>query len=396
MRERAESIFKRIETRGSLYASAYATWLQEEGRFPESVQVLERSILREPTQGAAYHALADAGCFTVGGESLIDRVAPLLKEPNLADEQRMHLFYALGRAQDQAGQYREAMSSYDGANELAFRTYPICRNFDAKGTWEELRLKSDLYSKPLVRRFSDMGLPDETPIFIVGMIRSGTTLMDQIVSSHPDVASAGELTYWGSQAGVVLRPQRDADFDPKRLRPLAAGHLAILKDAGGDSSHVTDKMPLNFMQLGLIHLALPKARILHIRRNPIDTCLSIYMTFLHGGSNFAYKKENIATFYRAYLNYMAHWRAVLPKGCLYEVDYEALVQDPEGEIRAVLEFLGLPWNDACVSHESNKNSVTTPSRWQVRQPTYTTSVHKWRRYEPWLGSFRELVGIEHP
>jgi hypothetical protein len=170
----------------------------------------------------------------------------------------------------------------------------------------------------------------------------------------------------------------------------------VLEAEAGDARHVTDKMPVNYRHLGLVHLAFPQAKILHIRRNPLDTCLSIYMTFLHGESNFAYNRENIVAFYRSYLRVMEHWRSVLPTNRFFELDYEDLVARPEAVTRQILDFCGLPWNDACLSPNVGRGPVATPSRWQVRQPIYTDSIARWRRYEPWLGALNGLLNVHHP
>jgi hypothetical protein len=153
----------------------------------------------------------------------------------------------------------------------------------------------------------------------------------------------------------------------------------------------TDKMPLNFLTLGCIHTVFPNARIVHCRRNAIDNCLSIYMTQYKGSPEFGHVRENIVFMYKQYERLMDHWRATLPADRFLEVHYEELVADQEGETRKMIAFAGLEWNDACLHHEENENSVRTPSLWQARQPIYKTSVEKWRRYEPWLGAFAELI-----
>ncbi len=158
----------------------------------------------------------------------------------------------------------------------------------------------------------------------------------------------------------------------------------------GSTNGLADKMPLNYRHLGLIHAVFPHAQILHIRRDPFDTCLSIYTTFFGGGPNFTYSRENIASFYRAYLQYMSHWRDTLPAGKFFELDYEVLVANPQPEIRAILAFLGLDWSDECLRHEQNQSQVTTPSRWQVRQPIYSASVGKRGSYGQLVPEFAEL------
>jgi hypothetical protein len=172
---------------------------------------------------------------------------------------------------------------------------------------------------------------------------------------------------------------------------LAADYLALLGDIAPSARRVTDKMPQNFMHLGLVHLVFPRARIIHCRRNPIDICLSIYFTHFSLMKDYAFDRRGIVFFYEQYVHLMSHWRRTLPSDCFMEVDYEALVTDSEQVTRRMIDFCGLGWDDACLRSESNPRVVTTASMWQARQPIYETSVERWRRYEPWLGEFRRLL-----
>jgi len=234
----------------------------------------------------------------------------------------------------------------------------------------------------------------ETPVLIVGMMRSGTTLVEQILSSHPEIGAGGELTFWGDAAAKLDHLAADRT-DDSSWQKLSSEYLALLGRFAPDAIRVTDKMPHNFLWLGLIHTVFPAARIVHCRRNPIDTCLSIYFTHFGVAKDFAYDRKNIVSFYEQYDRLMAHWREVLPKDRLIEVNYEELVADRESVARKLISFCGVDWNDACLRHEKNERAVTTASMWQARQPIYTSSVERWRRYEPWLGEFNRLrVGID--
>ena len=165
----------------------------------------------------------------------------------------------------------------------------------------------------------------------------------------------------------------------------------LLAETSTETPKITDKMPPNFQRLGIIRMLFPKAKVIHCRRDPIDTCLSIYTTPLRG-SDFLYDRSNIVFAYQEYLRLMEHWRKVLESDFLFEVDYEALIADREPAIRDMVNFVGLEWDDACLSHEDNERAVTTPSRWQARQRLYSTSVERWRRFSPWLGEFKKLLG----
>jgi hypothetical protein len=220
------------------------------------------------------------------------------------------------------------------------------------------------------------------------MVRSGTTLLDQILSCHPAVKSAGEIGFWIRTSVAFARrseaPSREA------LRKPAEEYLENVERLVGRTERFTDKMPLNFANAGIIHAAMPNARLLHIRRNALDTCLSIYTTYFGPSTPFAYRRSNIVAYYREYLRSMAYWRTALSKDRLLEFDYEELVSEPETIVPQILAFCGLPWHDGCLHPERNEGAILTPSRWQARQPINRGSVDRWTRFEPWLGEFAEL------
>ena len=390
--EKAEPIFRGAAKTDFKMAIAYAKWLQEQGRFEDSVRALNQSIDLQPIQGEAYRGLAEARSFVLGGKPLVERVLAIIDRPSIDERSRMHLAYALGKAYDQAKDYQMAMHYFDIANSLAYRIYPASQTFDSASTLVESEVMGEIYTSDLVARMGQYGSSSQKPIFIVGMIRSGTTLLDQIVSSHPDVVSAGEQPFWNVEADSIHCKWRERP-DPSDVPNLSEKYLTLLESEATESPRVSDKMPLNFRHLGLIHSVFPQAKILHIRRNPLDTCLSIYMTFFAGGPNFAYNQANIVAFYESYLRLMENWRRVLPPDRFFEVDYEDLVANPEPRIRSIIELLELHWDDACLNHSANESTVATPSRWQARQPIYTSSVEKWRHYEPWLGELIRLKNL---
>jgi hypothetical protein len=227
-------------------------------------------------------------------------------------------------------------------------------------------------------------------VFILGMPRSGTTLVEQIVSSHPDVAAGGELPFW---------VERGAAWDADEIDPLsadgaariAADYSAVLDGISTAAARVTDKLTFNFLWVGMIHALFPNAAIIHCRRHPVDTCLSIYTNLFQTPMPFAAERRNLVHCYREYLRLMAHWRAVLPADRFLEVDHEALVGDPDSVTRRIVAFCGLDWDDACLRPELNERPVRTSSLWQVRQPINRSRLERWRRYEPWLGELRELL-----
>jgi hypothetical protein len=222
------------------------------------------------------------------------------------------------------------------------------------------------------------------------MIRSGTTLVEQILSSHPEIGGAGEQTFWLDNWRSALTTGQEA-VDPTGIQLAGSRYVALLNRIAPGKRRVVDKMPSNYPGLGIIYLALPKAKVIHVRRHPVDTCLSIYATPNRRHADFMHDRDNIVTAYRQYQRIMDHWRSTLPAGYLMEIDYEDLVCNSEAVSRTMIEFCGLNWSDACLRPEQNRKPVVTPSAWQVRQPIYSTSSGRWRRFEPWLGAFAELA-----
>jgi len=222
----------------------------------------------------------------------------------------------------------------------------------------------------------------ERAVLIVGMPRSGTTLAEQILAAHPAAFGAGELMYWSDVAaqGSAARASR----------ALAKDYLQQLGQRAGAALRVIDKMPSNFLHLGLIRNALPRARIIHLQRDPVDSCLSIYFQHFEGFHSYANDLEDVAHLYREYRRLMAYWRVSLPEGAMLEVPYEALVGDPEHWSRKMLEFIGLPWDPRCLEFHRYERTVMTASQWQVRQPINRASLERWRHYQEYLGPLRSL------
>lgn len=228
------------------------------------------------------------------------------------------------------------------------------------------------------------------PLFIVGMPRSGTTLVEQILSSHPEIAAGDELAFWGDRAHTY-RMSAAGQIDPAWVGTAARDYQALLRGISSTARRVTDKRPQNLNVLALIHTVFPHARIIHCQRHPVDTCLSIYFQNFTRKMDFAFDLNDHAAYYRQYLRLMAHWRTVIPADRFLEVQYEDLVSDPEPISRKMIEFCGLDWDDVCLHPERNRRTVRTASVWQARQPVYRASVARWRNYEPWLGPLRELL-----
>jgi hypothetical protein len=228
------------------------------------------------------------------------------------------------------------------------------------------------------------------PIFVVGMPRSGTSLTEQILASHPEVYGAGELSFWKSASARVGTTSIESGATPELSESLAADYGRLLATLAGGRGTVVDKMPGNFAHLGMIHAALPHARIIHMQRNPIDTCLSLYFQNFHVAHSYANDLDDLAHYYDQYLSLMSHWQRVLPEDSILEVPYEALVAEPEAWSRRMVEFVGLPWDDSCLEFHATHRSVRTFSRWQVRQKISARSVERWRRYAAHVGPLLRL------
>ena len=345
-----------------------ATILREQGFFDEAILLLEQATEGDATQAAnAYSELAHSKRITADDQPMLDQMRALLRQPTLPEKYRIPVHFGLCKAFNDLGQYEEAMQEADAANRLARQGTAFDRAHFGASTGRLIATftRDAFANRPLP------GSQSETPIFILGMPRSGTTLVEQIVSSHPQVGAGGELTFWNHEAAAFGR-QGEAGLNNAYLAQVASKYEAVLHHIAPDARRVTDKAPGNFLWIGMIHLTFPRARFVHCRRHPVDTCLSNYFTNFAALLPFTHDKGDLAFYYRWYERLMAHWRAALPPGVLLDVDYEELVANPESITRGLIDFIGLKWDDACLRPEDNRNAVRTASMWQARQPTPPT------------------------
>ena len=373
---------------------ARAHLLQMRGRFAEAENEFEAALVRRPGLGIAYQGLVGGRRLTEDNRPLLGRIRQALEMRELSPADQAALRFSLGKGLDDLGEYETAMAEFEVANRITFALRIEARALDRAGLSAQIDARVRLFPSELPTR-APGGNSSERPVFVVGMLRSGTTLLEQLLSAHPAVAAAGELRFWAHAEAHLVDHQRGA-VDWGGVATAAEDYLRLTDEfarmrAAGDGVRVTDKFPANFFALGIIHAAFPNARIIHMRRHPVNTALSIYMTPLRTPPNYGCDKAHIAFFFGEYLRLMAHWRKVLPAARFLDVDYEELVADGEGVMRRVLEFCGLPWNEACRHPDRNPRSVRTPSFWQVRQPLYSSSVGRWRHYIPWLGAFEGLL-----
>jgi tetratricopeptide (TPR) repeat protein len=364
--------------------------LQERGEFGEAETCALKSIELQPVQGFAYFVLAHNRKLTEADRPLIERIEEVAKNPALHPSDRRYVYFSLGKAYDDLGQYERAINALDLANGEPSAPRNDGPSSDSQRHAARVRAYKRLFTPEFIDRYSGNGLESDQPIVIFGMPRSGTTLLEQILSRHSKVGAAGEQSFWRDHRRRIIDPAAGT-MNIEEMQRSARNYLDLLSGIAPGREHVTDKFPSNYVHLAILHLAFPNARFLHARRNPVDTCLSIYMRPFLTLNEFGHTKSNIVQAYRLYQQLMEHWETVLPAGRFLEVRYEEMVDDPEGMTRKVLAYCGLDWEDACLRPEAGDRRVKTFSKWQVRQPVYRSSVDRWRNYAPWLGSFADLL-----
>ena len=360
--------------------------LSEYGSFDEARQCFERAIAHAPLLAGCHYDLVRCRRVTSDDDALLQRMEAALATPGLEAAQRLRLHLAIGKAADDLGDCALAMQHFDVADAVR-RGLGL---FDSAAFSIEIDRLVARCTPEWIARAHELGSSDATPVFVLGMPRSGTTLVEQIISNHPQAGAGGELHFW-NERGAAWHRSGAAGTETPFLAKAAADYLGVLRAIAPKASRVTDKMPFNFLWAGLIHMAFPRATIIHCRRAAVDTALSIHQTHFHPGLAFPTGGAELVDYFRGYRRLTDHWRSVLPADRFIEVDYEELTRDPEPVIRRIIAACGLAWHDACLRPESNPRAVKTPSKWQTRQPIYRTSVARWRRYEPWLGPLRALV-----
>jgi len=363
-----------------------ATLLGESGRFEEADALYRRAIELDPAEAGIYRSYLASRKLTEGDRPLVAQMEALLQRGTFVDAQRAGLLFAIAKGHDDLGDLAEAMRRFDEANALARQSLP----FDRGAHHRRIDAIIAGFTPDLLAHADRMGAADERPLMILGMPRSGTTLVEQIMSSHPAVAGGGELDFWNTRAGS-LDSSDMAGAALGAVRELAAAYRRELDRVSPSASRITDKNPYNFLWIGLIRLAFPQARIIHCQRNPVDTCLSIYTTLFSTPTDYKSDRGDLTFYYREYLRLMDHWRRVLPPGAILDAPYEAIIAEPEVWSRKLVEFAGLDWDPACLRPQDNRRAIRTASLWQARQPINNSSVGRWRRYEPWLGELRDLL-----
>lgn len=379
-------VMRRVLVREPGDAAAWETLgygLANLGRFEEAASAYSECLRLEPARlGVCYDLFR---CRKVTAEDL-PRVASLrtaLQSPGVDPAEAAKGWLGLGKALDDLGDYSGGMAAFDAAEAARRRVAP----FDLAGFEARVETQIAAYGPGDA---GDGGIDDKTPIFVLGLPRSGTTLVEQILSAHPRVVGAGELTFW-RRRGMDLETGGANAPHSAETASAAGDYLRLLRRLAPKSDRVIDKAPLNFVWVGLIHRALPQAKIIHCRRRPIDTALSIHQTWFDLRTPVPTGGSELVGWFHAYERLMDHWRRVLPENVFIEIDHEALTASPERETRRLLEALGLAFDPACLAPEANPRPVRTASKWQVRRAVAHRAPDRWRRYQPWLGPLAALA-----
>ena len=368
-----------------LYASAVCHFYLNE--MDEAAQLLERVLTLAPGNGFALYIRSQLGTQTAETNH-VEHLRNMLLRPHIRRQDAISTYFALAKELEDVGEYQESFAALAEGNRVKRATL----DYDVRNDLDALQKVQQHYTREAMAKAAP-GEPAPGPIFILGMPRTGTTLVERILGSHSDVISLGELVDFpaemtdlalqthaqlGSTDPDLLRASLQMDFAElgrrylKAVRPLTAG-----------KPYFVDKLPFNFRYCGLIHQALPNAKIIHLTRDPIDTCYAVFKTLFINAYHYSYQLDELAQFYIGYRRMMEHWHAVMP-GVICDVSYEELVADPPAQCRRLIEWCGLPWQDQVLDFHTSRAASNTASAAQVRKPIYRSSVKKWRHFEPQL------------
>jgi tetratricopeptide (TPR) repeat protein len=367
------------------------------GRLSEGRAALEEAVRLAPRNAAYRRSLGEIVHFVAGDARLVAMELMARDSASLSVDERIDLHFALGKAYEDVGRHAEAFRQWLDGNALK-RQHLV---YNEAETLETLQWMQTAFPSEAFRGQSKAGHPSAIPIFILGMPRSGTTLIEQILASHPQVFAGGELPHLTTAVnglrtivdGLAGLPQLELSLTDAEIRDLGARYIAETTRLGPSAARITDKMPANFRFVGLIHLALPNATIIHAVRDPVDTCLSCFSKLFSAGQNHTYDLVELGRYYRAYQALMGHWHRVLPPGRILDVRYEDVVSDLEGQARRLVAHCGLDWDSRCLDFHRTERPVRTASATQVRQPIYNSSIGRGQIHEPFLGPLLAELGI---
>jgi len=366
--------------------------LSDLGHFEAAIDTFNTALAIDPAKSEALAAIAHARKMTKDDQDWWERAKASLAKEDLTQEEAFNLHYAMGKFCNDIKDYDQAFAHYQKANSIKSHTWSD-RRYDRENLERVVSLFSENYNQRLFKQWHDIADPSARPLFIVGMPRSGTSLIEQILASHPLIYGAGELTFWNNfvqdYKPAILYGTLNADL----LQMAARKYLDHLAEKFPDGARVVDKMPGNFLWVGLIHSVFPNARILHTMRNPVDNSISVFFQNFSQGHPYANDLDDIAHYYRQYHRLMQHWRRVMPADRFLDLPYEQLIEDQEGWSRKIIDFVGLEWDDSCLEFYKTKRKIGTASNWQARQPIYKSSRERWRNYEKFVGPLLPLLEL---
>ncbi|MEM7359352.1 MAG: sulfotransferase [Pseudomonadota bacterium] len=378
------------------------------GKQAEAIDAYRECIKWRPDNGESYWSLANLKTYQLTTEDITAMQACIEREDEISDQSMVNFLFALAKASEDQGDYQSSWDYYTRGNNKQ----RMLEHYDSVQTEVTNDEIIEVFDHELLNDDTNTGSPDPSPIFVVGLPRSGSTLIEQILASHSMVEGTSELPYMGRVATSLNRNRADGVNYPFAVRELKSSHLTALGEdylrrarihLHTDRPRFVDKMPNNFPTVGLIHKVLPNAKIIDARRYPLDSTLSCYRQLFAKGQTFVYDLEDIGEYFLEYQRLMDHWHETMP-GRVLTVQYEDMVTDSEAQIRRLLDYCELPWEDACLDFHKTDRAVRTASSEQVRQPVYTSSVHFWRNYEeqlaplidilrPILGRYEQYEGI---
>jgi|SRR5579871_5290247 len=363
-----------------------------EGRFEEAELLLKKAIHIQPTLAAAWASLAYLRRMGRDDAQWLQRAEQLLASqlPQLDD---LSLRFAIGKYWDDLEDYQRAFESFRAANE---RLRATSRPYNTEARTRFVDAMVQIYTPQSILRARSAGSNSDRPVFVVGMPRSGTSLVEQIIASHPLAHGAGELGFWSEVLLANVAEIQRGILPADTRKRLADAYLQLLSEQSVDAKRVVDKAPVNSEYLGFIYSVFPQAKFIYVRRDPIDTCLSCYFQYLSPALSYTMDLADLSHYYRQHHRQIAHWRAVLPPGTILDVQYEDLVADQESETRRILKFVGVEWDERCLRFHENTRAVTTASGWQVRQKMYSSSVRRWRKYQPYIEPLLGLQELAEP
>jgi tetratricopeptide (TPR) repeat protein len=361
------------------------------GRVDEAIGLFRQTIVAAPKSAAGlYYNLASSKRIAASDPDFA-AMKRLAKDVGaLKVDDQIGLYFALGKAYADVGEHARAFKELAKGNALKCRQFAGYDPEKALLRFERIRAA---FSADLLRQKAGAGNPSPVPVFIIGMPRSGTSLVEQILASHPKVFGAGERYELGDLADAIEGkngaefPEAVAGISGEEFNALGTNYVTAMRALAPDAERIIDKMPSNFFNAGLAHLALPNVRIIHTRRDPRDTAVSCFSILFALGHAYSYDLRELGRYIAAYQRLMEHWRQVLPNGVMLEVQYEQLVGGLKTEAKRIVEFCGLDWDEACLSFYKTERPVRTASVIQVRQPIYPSSVGRWRAYENELQPF---------